>query len=316
MKNVSSFAKIDPAHVLDGLFVPKVAQGQALYGVEGAFDNGTVRFQGVQLGVEHQSVLLAIAARTGRDGAKGVVAHGTSSDLMARQWSLLEVSGPLAEEDVSLVECTAYALLIDAGMGDSTGNYKNLLRLLEQLGSVVMYRSRTETGHTTGGLTHLLSFQHVDDRLIVTLNYRLTHAIFGGQNIRVSLHERHNLRNPVAKILHTWLSAYVREGRSLMAGHGAKLDTLARHVWGNRPATSDGVVRNRRMLLRAGLEEIADARGLDGERAWSYTIAGKKVQVNRSKPLGCVGDDLTPGDVAERLAYDPADPDLDEPRMN
>jgi hypothetical protein len=311
MKNISRFAKLDPAHILDGLFVPKVLQGQALFGVEGQFDNGVVRFEGVQLGVEHQSILLAVAARTGRQGAaKGILARGTADDLMARQWSMLEATGPLAEEDVSLVECSAYSLLMDAGMGDSASDYQNLLRLLVHLGSVVMYRSRTAKGHTKGGTTHLLSFQHEDDRLAVTLNYRMTHAIFGGQNVRVNLHERHSLRSPVAKILHTWLSSYVREGYSLMAGQGAMLDTLARHVWGKRPA-SDVTIRKRRAMLREALEQIADARGLDGERAWSFAIEGQKVQVHRSKPVEIIGADMSPGDVAERMTYDPADPDND-----
>lgn len=35
---ISKFAKLDPAHVLDGLFVPVYKKGLALYDVKGNFD--------------------------------------------------------------------------------------------------------------------------------------------------------------------------------------------------------------------------------------------------------------------------------------
>ena len=81
--NLSSYSKLDPAHVLDGLFVPRVQKGHALYDVEGPIDGGIVRFKGVQLGVAHQSLLLAVVARTARLGSDALVVKGGPGDLHA-----------------------------------------------------------------------------------------------------------------------------------------------------------------------------------------------------------------------------------------
>ena len=72
--------------------------------------------------------------------------------------------------------------------------------------------------------------------------------------------ERHHLKGSVARLLHAWLSAHVRQGFSLMDGQGAKLDTLARHVWGKRPVSA-GAIRKRRVVLREAIEEIGKLEG-------------------------------------------------------
>lgn len=281
---VSKFAKLDPAHVLDGLFVPTVQKGQALYDVCSPFNGGEISFKGVQLSVSHQSVLLAIAARTGRQPkAEGLLIAGTADDLLAQ----LAPTGQAREQDFSLVKTSAYGLLVDAGMETGASDYHRLRELLHDMSTVVMYRGFK--GH--GGTSKLLSFQHQEDKFIVSLNWRLTDAIFGGQNIHVSLTERHQLSDsPVAKILHTWLSAYIRPGQSLMAGRGAEVDTLVRHVWGKRPA-SDGTLKQRRRRIRDALGAIKDLRG------WTTSIEGSHAFISRPKLLER-GGDPTPGELA------------------
>lgn len=304
MKKVSRYAKLDPAHILDGLFVPRVQKGQALYDVEGEFDGGTIGFKGVQLGIEHQSVLLAVAARTGQQKmADGLLVHGSENDLLARQFSLLEPTGEIEKYDISKVECTAYALLTDAGLGDGGNQFKHLLSLLHEMSTVTMYREKDNKG----GISRLLGFQRDGDKLVVSLNWRMAHAIFGGQNIQVSLHERHCLTG-AAKILHTWLSAHIRLGGQLMAGRGASIDSLIAHVWGKRPS-NENQHRKRRVLVRSALNEIGKLEG------WVVRLEGSTALVSRPKelPFTARGKTMLPGDIAVALAYDPSDPDNDLP---
>lgn len=293
--NVSSFAKFDPAHLLDGLFVPKVKKGQALYDVQGEFDGGMVSFEGVQLGVEHQSVLLAIAARTGRQSAAdGLLVKGSGNDLMARQFSLLDAAGGASDLDVSKVECSAYALLTDAGMPTGADNYKKLKKLLQQMATVVLWREKGGLG----GTSNLLSAQVNGDKLIISLNWRLTDAIFKGQNIQVSLHERHEL-GMVSKILHTWLSGNIRRGGHIgISGNGVFINTLVNHVWGKRPA-SEVTKRKRQALIRKALGEIGKLNG------WVARIDGDRAHISRPKelPNSPLGEELLPGDIAEHTEY-------------
>lgn len=306
---VSKFAKLDPAHVLDGLFVPTAQKGQALYDVCGQFDGGEISFKGVQLSVAHQSVLLSIAARTGRQpNTEGVVIAGTANDLLARvaepaeqltdeqlelarQAQQIARTGEAKKHDFSLVKTSAYSLLVDAGMKTGASDYHKLRELLHEMATVVMYRNIKGTG----GTSQLLSFQHQKDKFVVSLNWRLADAIFGGQNIHVSLTERHLLsESPVAKILHTWLSAYIRPGQSLMAGHGAEVDTLIRHVWGNRPA-SESTLKQRRRRIREALGAINALRG------WTTSVEGSHAFISRPKLLEH-GGDPTRGEFLEAEA--------------
>ena len=268
-KDVSKFARVDPMFMTDGLFVPTARKGQALYEVGREYDQGEVVFKGVQLTAAHQSVLLAVCARTGRNG---LLVKGTKDDTLGNQMSLdffenskagrdalaaLQAVAEAERKDKTLVECSAYSLLLDAGMETGGKDYKKVADLLSDLATVVLYRRVGKRG----AASNLLSFVHNGDKMSIALNWRLAESILGeAQNIQVSLMERHNLAGSVARLLHAWLSAHVRQGFSLMDGQGAKLDTLARHVWGSRPV-SDSVKRNRRSELRKAIEEIGRLEG-------------------------------------------------------
>lgn len=286
---VSKFAKLDPAHVLDGLFVPVYKKGLALYDVKGHIDGLDIAFEGVQMTAAHQSVLLAVAALTGRQAkAEGLLVSGTADDLLSRQLSLLSPAGRACDKDFSLVKTSAYALLSNAGINLGKDGYQSLKDLLHQMSTVVMYRGRKGEG----GTSQLLSFQHREDQFVVSLNWRMTEAIFGGQNIHVSLTERMQLsESPIAKILHTWLSAYVRPNGQLMAGGGAELNTLIRHVWGNRPCSA-GVMKQRRIRIRDALEAIERLQG------WTTRIEGTHAFVSRPKLLER-SNVPTPGEILE-----------------
>lgn len=288
---VSSFAKVDPAHLLDGLFTPTAKKGEALFNVEGSFGGLMIAFKGVQMSVAHQSLLLAISARTSRQAkANAVLVTGNAGNLQNKQVKQLALTGRAEGLDVSIVKCTAYSLLVDAGMNVGGKSYNAMINMLHEMSSVTMYRG---VG-LKGGTSRLLSFSHDGNQFIVSFNWRMADAILGRQNVQVSLHERNYLKeSPVAKILHAWLSGHIRLGGQLMAGRGAEIDTLVRHVWGNRPC-SEGVLKQRRIRVREGLVAI---NKLDG---WVCRLNGTHAYISRPKKLSSLDKcDFSPGDIAE-----------------
>jgi hypothetical protein len=287
---ISKFCKLDPAHLLDGLFVPVAKKGEALYDVSDKFDGGKISFKGCQLGASHQSVLLAVAARTSRAGKEAVVINCRSNDLSAiLALKPLKIEGEASKADFSVVQCTAYSLLTDASIEPNGAGYKKLKVLLHELATVTLMRD-LEGG---GGTSTLLSAKwKADGTIFVTLNWRMTDAILGGQNIQISLHERHELgdRAYVAQILHAWLSGHIRLGGQLMAGRGAKIDTLIKHVWGTRPC-SDDVLKKRRGRILEALCKIGNLP------SWVCRIEGTHAFITRLKEIR--NDDITPGQYSE-----------------
>lgn len=295
-RDVSKHARYDPAFATDGLFVPTAKKGTALYDVGRDYDDGEIRFEGVQLTAAHQSVLLAVCARTGRDGllVRGTKDDPLGDDCLGRSVVSLDDApvarslkgtGSAKEQNTTIVECSAYSLLIDAGMDTGGKSYQQVVRLLTQLSTVTVYRRVGKAGASS----HLLSFDHVDDRMVIALNWRLAASILGEQNVRISLSERHQLGGSVARVLHAWLSCHVRSGGSLMAGQGARLDTLVRHVYDKRPV-SDAVQRKRRQQVRAAVSEINQLAG------WAAAVDGRGI-VRFSRPT--IIEMTTPGEDAE-----------------
>lgn len=290
---MSRYAKMDPAHFLDGLFVPTSQKGSALYDVESEWDGQYLRFEGVQLSAKHQSLLLAIAARSARSdfGAKKVIEHDTDDKLAQKQLSLLDQKGLAADRKPSDLRCPAYGLLVDAGMDTSQKGYAELIRLLHQMSSVSMYRGKVKgmspsivkKNDDGGGTSKLLSFQHddqeLDGKIFISLNWRMTASIIGTQNFQVSLYERKMLSDsPVAKVLHAWLSSRIQLGGSLMAGNGAQIDTLVAHVYGRRPCSADTMTQ-RRGYIKTALSRINEIKG------WACTVEGNHALISRPKEL-------------------------------
>lgn len=292
-RDISDFAKFDPAFLTDGLFVPRANKNKAI-NIKRTWDQGEIGFRGVQLGAMHQSVLLAICARTGRNG---LLIEGTSDDLLAQQlWLALAANKDADDQPRSLVRASAYSVLLDAGIDTSDKGYSQLIDALRDLMTLAIFRS---VGKEGGG-SNLLSFSNNEEKLAVSLNWRLAGAIFGNQNIQVSLHERLKIHSPQARILHAWLSGHVRKNGALMAGKGASLDSLIPHVWGHDKASKQ-TKSNRRARLK---EAIAEIDALD---TWALSIEGKRVFASRPRVvdgLALIRDEFeekaTPGEMAQR----------------
>lgn len=275
MKDVSKYAKVDPAFFTDGLFVPKANKSKAI-SIEREWDNGIIKFRGVQLGVAHQSVLLALCARAGRGGE--LILKGSKNDLHAAQMDLLECLGDAQDAATAIVEVTAYSLLVDADMSDGGSSYERLIQYLMELQTLVVYRKSKHLDK--GGSSNVLKFSHTGSCFRISLNWRLANAILGdSQYVQVSLFERNLLSDPVAKILHAWLSSNVRLGQTLGAENLVYLDTLISHVWGEDKA-SNSVIRQRRLKLKKALASI------NGVNDWVCQEEGGKWRIVRPKNLG------------------------------
>lgn len=286
-KDVSKYAKIDPAFLTDGLFVPRANKNKAI-NIENRWDQGVIRFRGVQLGAAHQSVLLAICSRAGRNGE--LIVKGSKKDLHAMQMELLLCADDAREADTAIVEATAYSLLIDAGLGESGTSYKRLGEYLTDLQTLVVYRQLN--GSKIGGGSNLLSFSHKAKNFRISLNWRLASAILGDAHfVKISLFERHQLIEPVAKILHAWLSSNVRLGQPFGFGKGVYIDTLLPHIWGNDNPSAD-TIGQRRGRVKSALKEI------NGVNNWICKRQGQKWYITRPKDLG--NDSLaSPGELKE-----------------
>ncbi len=294
LRTKPGYARMDPAHLFDGLFVPTNGKKRGrLFVAPRDFDGVNIGFQGFeQLGADDQSILLALAAQLGIDG---LTIDATPPGEISRQLRLLlefkdKDGNPLdTGEKLASRRTSLRSLLIDAGYGeiDSGKALKNARDSLNRLGNAQI-RERTARGWDRRCNLISVAFNDITGEIHVAANPRLTQAVFNGQHVKVSLFERNELESEVAKILHAWMCSNVRLGQSLGNGNGAHIDTLAPHVWGQ--ATTDAstkVKSNRRSLLRDALDEIADrTRRLHGGYGWAIDrTASGLVIVSRPKAL-------------------------------
>ena len=308
-----AYAKFDPAHVFDGLFVPTKGKKRGRLLVEPRrFGTLEIGFQGFeQLGADDQSILLALSAQLGIDGLMiddtppGPIAKQLRLDLRFNQ----DDGAPLASKRTSL-----RSLLIDAGHNSDTSTDK-AKESLNRLRATQIREVNRETGWDRVCNLISVSFNHKTGEIHVAANPRLTGAVFRVQHVKVSLFERNELESEAAKLLHCWLCSNIRLGRSLGNGNGAHIDTLAPHVWGKAAweEASKKVRSQRRVQLRAALDEIADrTRGLQGGIGWAIdqTSSGL-VLVSRPKELPFLeGEhDMRPSEVHDLLSQ-PPEPDL------
>lgn len=270
-----------------------------------------IGFQGFdQLGTDDQSILLALTAQLGIDG---LVIDATPAGPVSKQLRLAldfrqDDGAPLATTRTSL-----RSLLIDAGYKDPESGAA-LARAKESLNRLRATQIREidrETGWDRTCYLISVIFNHKTGEVYVAANPRLTGAVFHGQHVRVSLFERNELESEVAKLLHCWLCSHIRLGGALGHGNGARLDTLAPHVWGR--AAWEGFSKQsrsqKRGQLRAALEEIADrTRGLHGGMGWAIDQTGSGlVMVSRPKELPFLEGqrDMRPSDSVRSWATSP-----------
>lgn len=310
-----AYARFDPAHVFDGLFVPTKGKKRGRLLVEPRrFGKLEIGFQGFeQLGADDQSILLALTAQLGIDG---LMIDATPVGPVSKQLRFaLDFSqddgAPLASKRTSL-----RSLLIDAGYQDPESGraLKDTKESLNRLRATQIREINRETGWDRACNLISVSFNHKTREIHIAANPRLTGAVFRGQHVKVSLFERNELESEVATLLHCWLCSNIRLGHALGNGNGAHLDTLAPHVWGRAAwegfAASDR--SKKRGQLRSALDEIADrTRGLQGGNGWAIdqTSSGLAL-VSRPKELPFLEGkhDMTPSEY-HKIMSQPSEPE-------
>ena len=265
----SSYAKFDPVHLLDGLFIPMKGQSRKrrLYVAPRRFGDVEISFQGFeQLGADDQSVLLAITAQLGIDGLLIGSSPTAISKSLLDGLELAHCDGV----DIATKKISLRSLSIDAGYSPSRST-DIVAASLNRLSNAQIREENTATGWDQRSNLIRTKFNRKTKEIYIAANPRITNAVFNGQHVRVSLFERNALETEVAKLLHCWLSSNIRLGASLgIGGNGAKIDTLAAHIWGTELETETAKVRcTRRGHLKDALIEIADkTKNLKGGNGW------------------------------------------------
>lgn len=297
-----TYAKVDPAHLFDGLFTPTNGRkrGRLLVPMRN-FGDHSIGFRGFdELGADDQSILLAISAQLGIGGLQ--ISPDNPGEI-SRQLRLDLFKSNKDEDDGSVLgsrRTTLRSLLLDAGWHPATSTNK-VKACLDRLRSTQI---REVDGAGWDRVCSLIScsFNHKSGDVIVAANPRLTEAVFHGQHVRISLLERAELSSEAAKILHCWLSSNVRLGGALGNGKGAKIDTLAPHVYGPGHESASSKVKSvRRKKIRDALEEISEGtRRL--HRGWAIsTMKNGLVTVSRPVAMPEIGGCETPAEWQDEL---------------
>lgn len=262
-----SFALHDPATALASLFRP-VSKGQRPKGLEvhTEFDGLKLMFTCWEwLDTRDQSVLLAAVGMAGLENV--TLSAAAPGEIGQQLWADLEPTKDALKGKAVVVTTTYYALLQAAGLptrGGETGDYeriKEILYRLSQLGCRVK-----KDGYDWS--MRMLSYASSPDGTIhIALNERISQALGGGQNVRISMDERRQLKTEPAQVMHAWLTAITRPGAK---GLWMRLDAIAARVWGV-DTKSESTQRTRRQKL---VEAIADIES----QGWKVEQKGRGVR--------------------------------------
>lgn len=267
-----AFAQHDPATALASIFRP-VCRGRRPMGlrVDTEFHGFKLMFTCWEwLDTRDQSILLAAVGMAGIDSAQ--LSAKAPGDLGKQLWSDLKPENEALKGMAVVLDTTYYALLDAAGLPKRGADYERVRDILYRLSQV---GCRVKKDGYDWSMRLLSYASRPDGTIHIALNQRFAEAL-AGQNVRVSLDERRQLKSDAAQVLHAWLSASVRAGKS---GVWMGLDAIALRVWGVE-ASSDGTRRKRRHTLCEALKEI-ESLGWKVEHNGS---AGARHQVRVTRP--------------------------------
>ena len=293
MKQTSNvpFSKVDTKLFVDGLFVPTKGKARGKLLTEPLKMGDTkVQYQGFdQLGTDDQSILLAICANLGIDGLiikpadpKGPYARQLVMDIEFEEYTGFP---PDNRRNMVSKKTTYYNILKMAGFKNPHAT-KDLRVILNRLGNVQARYMSKKWDYAVNLLKH--AYNKINGEVYIAVNPEITRAILGEQHALVSLYERRELETETAKLLHFWLSGYVRPGGCL-GRNGARLEKLCRHVWGPKHDGVDRRLKSRRKgYIREALNQIADNTQhlyLNGGVSWKIEYDREIAKVERPAEL-------------------------------
>lgn len=233
------------------------------------FEGGSIRMMGTYyLTPSDQSLLLALLGIAGAEPHTLSAESDTEPESML--WEQLSCYRDATNKETVFVDTTLYRLS-DLVYGErSEERYELLHESILRITAItveITAQEEEEQGKRKGkckrwSSSRLISYAGGDtDRVQVAINWRLAQAVAGVdvQHVRISLAERHALNDERAQIIHGWLSAWLRPGRT---GNIAT-DTLAEKVYGASATGSTQSMRRKR--TREALQLINELPG------WSVT---------------------------------------------
>ena len=257
-------ARVELGHALVPLFRPLQRKPRAK--VEQHIGPATLHWRAFwALDAADQSVLLALVWLLGRD-ARQIGAQAPGADAQAL-WAELDPKNGATSQLGAAGRLSMRELILTAGWEPSGFRRRLVRQSLERLAHVII----TGTNGATRWSCSLIGWRLDEDsgQLQVALNPALAVILLtGGQHVRYQLAERHELKSDSAKIVHVWLSAWLRPGGEGTIG----LDRLSEHVW-PEPTSAAGQ-RRRRSDLLAALEELRRV-------GWEVEASGKKFVIRR-----------------------------------
>jgi hypothetical protein len=241
-------------------FIRPVIRGKRgwVEGVKQRWNGGVLELAGPELDAGDLGVLLALlslALRASADEDESHLEPGRAVKGILPEAGGKGKPNAAAEKDVLPMQTTLAAICREIGRNPEDGRAHAAIRTsIKRLQGVVIEARSGEQWAST----HLIAGAAGRGKAAVsiTLNYRLTRAVLGTASygrIRMSVWRQ---LSPVSQCLYHFLACW-------RPGYGAcpqiRLDTLARHVW--RDAKQGAAQRERRRLLRAGIEELNAAGG-------------------------------------------------------
>lgn len=285
----------------DGLFRPlrRGPRSESPLLVEKIYERVALRFSGPELlGVDDENVLLGVISLL-RQAGDSLSADPRTGDG-ARSWALLSPEGDALRQMAGLVKTSGAALARCAGYRPTGGGADTVKRSLRRMETVRLHVSGHS--HTWNGSMRLLcSFPNKEGKLVIAVHHWLTSAAFQGdeqQHARVSLSERHQLQRGASRILHRWLSAWLKPGQT----NRIRLLRVADHIW---PAGC-GAAGLKKRLARAG----AALWDIDKLPGWSVRMTGRgqaaRLLISRPKV------EVAALNYTEALPAVPEEPDYSE----
>lgn len=268
---IPKFSMTDPATCMSSIFRPVKSKGIREKGliVTHEFNGTKLQFRGAEaLDSRDQDVLFACCALAAM--SKKFLSDSSRGVKGKKLWSDLEVDAKVSTEalldmtlEAAVFDTTIYQLLKSLDRSLGKGEYQSLHDSLIRLASTSCFIQHD--GYTCS--MRFLSFASAPDgKLTIAINPRFT-AAFAGHHIKQSLVERQQLRSDIARLLHAYLCARLREGSSF----DFSLTLLTKFLW---PEVSKQIEtqRTRMKKVRAVLlDEIASLEG------WVVELSGRGV---------------------------------------
>jgi hypothetical protein len=262
-------AQIESTHALiDGLFKPidhKLKRPsfhirQRIHTKGGR--NLTLEWQGIQLDITDQQVLLAIlrivSEKTRRIPESKI--DNTSLTALTKSFQF-EGTAMATITDTLMANTSLTEICTVAGMSDSGQNieavYQSIHRMQCTRCWVYVESDENIKKRTEVGFSLIAHWGMKEGNAYIGINPFLSNAILGKMSVtHLDMTHMRSIRGEIGKKLFLWLSAWASYDRTQAIG----LDKLVGHVWGDS-AKDNSILRQRRLRVRTALNAIGKLEG-------------------------------------------------------